>query len=65
MLSFRSITFLAYVGLAFSIPYLPIINWPFTWWASYFHELSKALSILHKPIYNKKQVSQKFRKILE
>lgn len=46
MVSFRVITFLGYVGLAFIVSYLPIINWPFSWWSGFFHELSKVISLL-------------------
>lgn len=36
----------AYIGLlvaAFILPYIPIINWPFAWLESYFHEISHGL----------------------
>lgn len=46
MISLRSITFLTYVGVAFATYYIPIFNWPFSWWMSFFHEVSKAFGIL-------------------
>ncbi|MCS5707663.1 M50 family metallopeptidase [Candidatus Berkiella cookevillensis] len=46
MFSLRSITFLAYVVVAFAVYYVPIFNWPFSWWMGFFHEISKALGIL-------------------
>lgn len=46
MVSLRSVTFLSYVAAAFILSYLPIVNWPFTWCSSFFHELSKVFLLL-------------------